>query len=385
MPVPTSRALSRARTWVLPVATGGLALAAFVRLVAPQANSATLILTGLTQWAFLPAYPLAVVSAIGKRWISLALGVAVVGAHVAWIAPEVFNTTAIPSGAHLRVATANLYAFNSRRSALAGGLEHARADVLVLEELTPSLAEQLRRHGLFAKYPYRFLRTEQNPQGIGILSTLPLTSAVEVPVGPARALRATVEMHGRAVELWAVHTHAPTRGEGRGLWNSEFQALRRIVADDGRQAIVAGDFNATMQYPSLLGFAGHAHLTEANRARGQGLLSTWPANRPFPPLMRVDHVFVRGLGVAGVHTFGIPGSDHRGVVAELVLPTVSSVVSAAPRLPMVDSTPPSPSTINTIGGTHVTSADHAFNASNKKATPRLKNNNPPRSDTVSRS
>ncbi len=85
--------------------------------------------------------------------------------------------------------------------------------------------------------------------------------------------------------------------------------------------VVAGDFNATMQHPRLRAFAKHAGLTEAHQAVGRGLVTTWPLHRrAVPPFMRLDHVFTRGLAVAGAGEFSIPGSDHRGTVADLVVP-----------------------------------------------------------------
>jgi endonuclease/exonuclease/phosphatase (EEP) superfamily protein YafD len=53
---------------------------------------------------------------------------------------------------------------------------------------------------------------------------------------------------------------------------------------------------------------------------GHGLSPSWPTDRGFPPLFRIDHAFVRG-GVAplAVKELPIPGGDHRGFVGTFLL------------------------------------------------------------------
>jgi endonuclease/exonuclease/phosphatase (EEP) superfamily protein YafD len=48
---------------------------------------------------------------------------------------------------------------------------------------------------------------------------------------------------------------------------------------------------------------------------------SWPADRPFPPLTRIDHVLTSPDATAqSVSTFSIVGTDHRGVIARLSIP-----------------------------------------------------------------
>jgi endonuclease/exonuclease/phosphatase family metal-dependent hydrolase len=61
---------------------------------------------------------------------------------------------------------------------------------------------------------------------------------------------------------------------------------------------------------------------DAAAAVGQGLAGTWGPydGDPIPPVT-IDHVLVdRRVGVRSVSVHGIPGSDHRAVLAELSLP-----------------------------------------------------------------
>ena len=59
---------------------------------------------------------------------------------------------------------------------------------------------------------------------------------------------------------------------------------------------------------------------DAADATGDGLRPTWPTTGGRLPLT-IDHVlFPAPLGVRRVSLHTIPGSDHRAIVAQLVLP-----------------------------------------------------------------
>jgi endonuclease/exonuclease/phosphatase (EEP) superfamily protein YafD len=62
-------------------------------------------------------------------------------------------------------------------------------------------------------------------------------------------------------------------------------------------------------------------LADAHERRGRGWATTWPRDRwPLPPLMRLDHVLVSpDIGVRSVTEGHGQGSDHRPIIAELVL------------------------------------------------------------------
>jgi endonuclease/exonuclease/phosphatase family metal-dependent hydrolase len=56
---------------------------------------------------------------------------------------------------------------------------------------------------------------------------------------------------------------------------------------------------------------------------GKGLEPTWPTmgHRFLPPSITIDHVLAdRRLGVADYGVVDLPGSDHRAIHAQLVLP-----------------------------------------------------------------
>ena len=89
----------------------------------------------------------------------------------------------------------------------------------------------------------------------------------------------------------------------------------------GQLRVLAGDFNATLDHGELRRLLGRGYRDAAEQA-GSGLRPTWPTDGSLlPAVVTIDHVLAdRRVRVASARTVAIPGSDHRGVLAELVLP-----------------------------------------------------------------
>ena len=123
-----------------------------------------------------------------------------------------------------------------------------------------------------------------------------------------------------ALRFVAFHSVAPTPGETAD-WGRDLATLDRWCAN--RQigpAIVAGDFNATLDHSvfrdAITGCADAAERT------GEGLVGTWPSRFPRFVGPQIDHVLVtRGITPETLSVVDLPGSDHRAVVTRLRLPT----------------------------------------------------------------
>jgi endonuclease/exonuclease/phosphatase (EEP) superfamily protein YafD len=84
--------------------------------------------------------------------------------------------------------------------------------------------------------------------------------------------------------------------------------------------VLAGDFNATLDHGALRRVLALGYR-DAARTVGLGLRATWTPLRSPHPRLTLDHVLVDPqVGVASVTLVPVAGSDHRAVVAELVLP-----------------------------------------------------------------
>ena len=95
------------------------------------------------------------------------------------------------------------------------------------------------------------------------------------------------------------------------------------IAHGGAAAAVSrvllGDFNATLDHREMQRLLARGYADAAD-AIGDGLQPTWPTTGGRPPLT-IDHVlFAPPILVLRVSLHTIPGSDHRALIAEPVVP-----------------------------------------------------------------
>jgi endonuclease/exonuclease/phosphatase (EEP) superfamily protein YafD len=227
------------------------------------------------------------------------------------------------SDATIRLLTANLLNGRADARALARLLHERGVDVAALQELSPeqalAVAEVL---------PYGKLEPGTDYNGMGIALRRP----GEVKRLPLRHRDARVaELQPAewpalpgAVEVINVHIQAPhllppwetvrrRREQVRGV-------AGYLAAAPRERRIVAGDFNATPLWPAyrrltaLLPDAIDAHA----RRQGSRPAPTWSPRPGGRELLRIDHVLAQGLEVVRAEIVDIPGSDHRGVLVEIV-------------------------------------------------------------------
>ena len=92
----------------------------------------------------------------------------------------------------------------------------------------------------------------------------------------------------------------------------------------GPPRVLAGDFNATLDHAELRRLLDRGYRDAAEQA-GVALRPTWPAGRTLPPTVTIDHVLADPrIRVISARSVAIPGSDHRGVLADLLLPRASA-------------------------------------------------------------
>jgi endonuclease/exonuclease/phosphatase (EEP) superfamily protein YafD len=102
-------------------------------------------------------------------------------------------------------------------------------------------------------------------------------------------------------------------------WRGDLRALPPATPG-GPLRILAGDFNATLDHAELRRLLDTGYQDAAAEV-GAGLKGTWPHGRRLLPPVAIDHVLADarcGVRSFSVHT--IAGTDHRAVLAELVLP-----------------------------------------------------------------
>jgi endonuclease/exonuclease/phosphatase family metal-dependent hydrolase len=159
--------------------------------------------------------------------------------------------------------------------------------------------------------------------GSAIFSRFPLQASGRIPDTAFYQSRGVVTIPGAAggIHLTAVHIASPRPGQ-IPTWRRELGQLgeaRQDVHVSG-PAILLGDFNASYDHREFRDLLASG-FTDAAQAAGKGMAPTWPAGSRIPPFVTLDHVLVTAdIGIQSFATIAVPGTDHAGVIAELVLP-----------------------------------------------------------------
>jgi len=262
---------------------------------------------------------LLLVALVDHMPLAAAVAVALLGVQLAWLAPR-FEAEP-PRGAageRLRVMVANVLVGGASAAAVAEAVRAERPDVLALVELTPALAAALDDTDLRELLPFRSLTPSPHPGGVGIYARRPLGDGGPLGGTNLPCRRAEVGLDGHRVGVFAVHAYPP-RPSTTGLWHDDLETVRAAAAGHAPPLVVLGDFNATSDHARFRALLD-SRLRDAHQARGRGLVRTWPALGPLPPLLHLDHVLVSpDLAVLAVRERVIQGSDHLAVIADLAL------------------------------------------------------------------
>jgi len=256
-----------------------------------------------------------------RRMTGLAFGLIALAvlAHVAWVlVPNTAPFAVSSGGTTIKVMSFNAQGGNRENGErIADYIEAENPDIAFIQEGQP-LRPFLNR--LRKTYPFQI--------GCGIiawrcdsllLSRFRLGTPdyyLQKAQVPTRFYVTTITVANRKVALSGVHL---TKAEKGSLQAVEFAGAAERIAGIKTPVIVAGDFNTAPWSPRFAGFLA---------ASGLGRLAFEPATWPtgFGIFDRfglpIDHILVRGLAFSGLSAFPDSlGSNHRGLMAELVLPT----------------------------------------------------------------
>jgi endonuclease/exonuclease/phosphatase family metal-dependent hydrolase len=267
----------------------------------------------------------ALVAAWRRWWIGAAAAGVCAAVLLALLVPRALPDRA-PAGAdgvRVRILAANVAGRYTAGPAMLAALRLWRVDVFSVAELTPSVADAFEQAGIRRTFPRTFIRPDPSFHGTGLYSRLPFRG-VGVP-GPPRTVFEPAAGELRApgaavVQVIAVHVEAPTRPAATERWRRELRALPPAGPDDPLR-VIAGDFNSTLDHAEFRRLLATGYHDAAERA-GTALRPTWPAGTLLPPpLITIDHVLAdKRIHVISAHTVKLPRSDHRGVLADLLLP-----------------------------------------------------------------
>lgn len=298
-----------------------------VTVVVPDVSTVTVLATALGPWIALGALVVAIVALLSRAIMYSVIALLVVAlsaTHFQVYPTQIFPATnSADSGSAFTILSLNAYVGSAETDSLMAAIDQSDPDVVVLSEMNAPLRARYIEAGLAERYPYSYVLDDETwLSGQDIWSKTPLTNTRRVPTETFPVLAAETVINGRTVDIVGVHMYSPLAR--RDLWAADHAALQRFVQshaqNSGAALVLAGDFNASRGLPPF-DWVRDTGLTDAAEQTNWFFQRTsWP-NDPLPlPVLNLDHVLVgEGVQVVGTEFVSVAGTDHRGVVAHLLV------------------------------------------------------------------
>jgi endonuclease/exonuclease/phosphatase family metal-dependent hydrolase len=273
-------------------------------------------------WAWIPA----LVAGVTRRRLGAAVAIVAAGLLAVAVLPRALadDDRGPATGVRVQVLTSNVLAGAADPETLVRLVRDHDVAVLAVQEFTPAMRTRLSAAGMETLLPHTSLAAENGTTGSAVYSRWPITGAGSRRNGGGfMQAYGTVQPPGAGpLVVESVHPVAPYSVRVLGDWRGD---IRDQPSPDpaAPPRILLGDFNATLDHEPLRDLIdrGYRHAADAD---GAGLVGTWGAYGPGPdlPPVTIDHVLVdRRIGVRDVEVHGVPGTDHRSVLAALTVPT----------------------------------------------------------------
>ncbi|MCV7421486.1 endonuclease/exonuclease/phosphatase family protein [Mycobacterium yunnanensis] len=259
-----------------------------------------------------------------RRWVLAAVAALLTATLVALQVPWFLAATPERGSVAVRTMTVNMLYGLAEPEAVAESAARD-ADVLMVQELTPEAARGLADAGIRDTFPYQALDARPVAAGVGIYSRHPITISTLIPGYRLAMVSAKIRVPGvdRDVSLLTVHLDAPWPRPISG-WQSDIakfpDALSRVATEAGDGAvIVGGDFNSTIDMRPYRQLLTNGYQ-DATAQSGSGRNFTYPADKPYPPVLGIDHVLTRNATGVSTATEKLPGTDHRALLVTVMVP-----------------------------------------------------------------
>jgi endonuclease/exonuclease/phosphatase family metal-dependent hydrolase len=320
--------------WVLVVPT-----AAWLGVRASGVGAGTWIETAIVLTPFVAAgsvVVLAVVAALRVRPAVLSAAATCVGFGL--VMAPVFapgpHPSYPPGGPELRVMTVNVQFGLGDVDRVMRLVEDGDVDVLGVQELTPAFDEALRAAGLEDHLRYGVVEPAGGGSGAGLYSRFRVRPLDDAVTGRHNSPTGLLDIPGAPpVQLTVVHPAPPVGASNHAEWRETFRSLprpgdpplpvdgrarSRETDDESRVHLLMGDFNATVDQPTLRDLLADGYVDAAG-AMGRGWVMTWRS--ALTPPLAIDHVLVdEDTRVLDVDAHGVGASDHHAVLATVRVP-----------------------------------------------------------------
>jgi endonuclease/exonuclease/phosphatase (EEP) superfamily protein YafD len=284
------------------------------------ANPALVGLATLCPAVGVLAVPVIAVAVHRRRLITAAIAAA--AAVLPWAAVAGYGAGgpgAAPARDDLgvRVLTVSAREGHADAAQIVDAVRSRQADVVVITELTGTLAHDLTVNGIGGTLNPSWVNVDGPVAGgIGVWSRFDTQSVTPLAGTRWPAAQIVLDTSAGSIMLLAVHVSPPSPRDAR-RWRADLRVIG--AAGSGSQPrLVVGDLNATAWHAAFRGLSA-AGVRDSADVLGHGLRNTWPQWAPIP-LAALDHVLVGGgVGIRSVETLAIDGTDHRALLVEATL------------------------------------------------------------------
>jgi endonuclease/exonuclease/phosphatase family metal-dependent hydrolase len=306
----------------------GLGLLALLRVVAWDDAEILMVLNSLYLTIYLPAWAVAAVALIARRWWLGGAALVVVAAQVAFALPELTAGTALPAwtrdAATIRVFDANLDSGWQLYPGYQQAIKQFDPDLLTFEEFSPGAEQTMKDTGLLDRYHFYCDEPVYGATGFMLASRLRMTGCQFHTVqwdgqGMYYLVTATVWTSGGPIPVRVFHNLAPLPSSWTETRSALAAAGQNVRATGSARLLMVGDFNSSWGNRGFVNLL-HDGLTDAAAARSRPLDMTWPNGAIVPPFVRIDHVLTGSqLAVTKITAHQGFGSDHKYVEATVAL------------------------------------------------------------------
>jgi endonuclease/exonuclease/phosphatase (EEP) superfamily protein YafD len=285
----------------------------------------TSLIAAMVSPLLIPAAPLAVVVLLwGRHWVLAAGAVVLTAVLIAVQLPWYMRTSPAPDSVAVRTMTVNMLYGRADAPAVTRVATDS-ADIVMVQEITPDAVVRLKAAGMDETFPYSAIDARSGAAGTALYSRYPMTDHRNVDGFQVALVTARLQVDGVGAPLSvaSVHLDSPWP-QPIGKWHGDFArfptTLAQLADESGSGAtIVAGDFNATIDMKPFRELLTNGYHDSAEQA-GAGRQLTYRSNKRYPPLIGIDHILTRNATAVTTETVKIPGTDHRALLATIMVP-----------------------------------------------------------------
>ena len=263
------------------------------------------------------SFTLLVIFLLKQDWILICLSVFTGLLNIAEPAAY-FRQPEKVANTDLKIYLLNVYTANPQKEETIKVIRHENPDLIILLEINQEWESKL--SAIATDYKYNLSIPREDNFGIVLYSKYPITEQSHISLEPADmpAINAKIDFKGKSIRLLAAHTIPPVGEKYFSMRNKQLAEIAKILTEANEDyVILAGDLNTSpwSYYFKLL----TKTLQLSDSRKGFGYQPSWPSYK-LPLQIPLDHILInKNILTGAFRTQYFPGSDHKGLMAELKL------------------------------------------------------------------